>query len=271
MSDVAAAQHLACIRCGYDLRGLADGTACPECGLAVHRTTAAVVGGAALADLPPRWVATVARGATVVSIAYLLPLAWIPLNSMRLLDKPWYARLLVSLLILSVHAAGALLITVREPGRRAAVGERIAAWPLRVCSLAPILAGVLLAYMVLHGGARRAETTMVASQATLIACPALTMLRLQQLTRRLGRPRVAEYGAIAGCGLSGAAAAAVGFAVLSAWRAYREWAVMTTAGCAIAGAVFYLWCTWMLMMIARSLRAAAKQARAAWVEADRAR
>ena len=43
------------------------------------------------------------------------------------------------------------------------------------------------------------------------------------------------------------------------------------AGVTIAAVVFYLWATWTLLMIARSLRAAAREARAAWRDADASR
>ena len=48
----------------------------------------------------------------------------------------------------------------------------------------------------------------------------------------------------------------------------RNEGVMWIAGVTIAAVVFYLWATWMLLMIARSLRAAAREARAAWRDAD---
>jgi hypothetical protein len=264
---------LPCARCGYNLRGLAAAAACPECGLGVDRSTAGAE--AALAELPPAWVARVARGAALVASAYVLPVFIVPLNRTGFLDpeRVRYGRLLTLLALAAVHAAGAFLITLREPRWRDAFGDagpRFARRALRACALTPVVAVAAFWVSILRGVGWD-ETVVLAICAVTIVCPALTMLRLQQLTRRVGRPRVAEYGAIAGCGLSGAIAVSACVAAPAAWLSYPEWAVMTTAGCVIAAGVFYVWCTWMLLMIARALRAAAKQARAAWRAADRAR
>ena len=257
--------QLACIRCGYDLRGLSLDADCPECGLAVHRSAAAA-SGTGLADAPPPWVGTVAAGAIVAAAAYLAPFGMAALNAYNLLDRVWWARLVVLLLILLIHAVAAFLITVPEPGprRRGRVPDRVAAWALRLGSLGPMAALCLILYVTFRGRWGDYSPWILLLQAAMIPCPALMMLRLQRLARRVGRPRVAEHAAIAGCALSVAAAA---LAVMGASFS-RNQGVMWMAGVTIAAVVFYLWATWTLLMIARSLRAAAREARAAWRDAD---
>jgi hypothetical protein len=94
------------------------------------------------------------------------------------------------------------------------------------------------------------------------------MLRLQRLMRRVGRPRVAEHAAIAGVGLSALIAA---IAVLSWATSYRGNAPTYIAALAVAAMVFYFWCVGALFRVAYHLRAAAREARHAWREADASR
>src|SRR3954447_25278815 len=58
-----------CFRCGYDLRGLPPGGNCPECGLAVERSS---VEGDELWHAPPAWLAKLSWGARLVLLAPVL-------------------------------------------------------------------------------------------------------------------------------------------------------------------------------------------------------
>lgn len=59
------AQDLACVRCGYNLRGLAPEGRCPECGTPIGRS----VRGNLLQYSDPNWVERIARGMTWVVAA----------------------------------------------------------------------------------------------------------------------------------------------------------------------------------------------------------
>src|SRR5688572_28914076 len=57
-----------CIRCGYNLRGHDVAGRCPECGLKAHWSLRAPV---LLSQYPAGWVAAMARGVKLLSLAYL--------------------------------------------------------------------------------------------------------------------------------------------------------------------------------------------------------
>lgn len=61
-----------CINCGYDLSGLVEGGACPECGLPVERSMRAV----RLGDCPHSYVRLLQSGLTIVLVGLL---AWVGL------------------------------------------------------------------------------------------------------------------------------------------------------------------------------------------------
>jgi hypothetical protein len=261
------AADLPCLRCGYNLRGQPTDAPCPECGLAAHRS---LLAGAALADCPPRWVATVAAGAAVTAVAYLGPIVFtVAMNAETAIRQSWYAPSLVAMTFLTLHAAGAFLITRREPGRRGrAPWDRPAAWALRLLSLGPVVALPWFLYLVMGPwpGPSRHEVLLAWLNAALIPCPALALTRVNRLMVRVGRPRVAEHAAIAGCGLSVAIAAAVVIGLTT--HAYRgfPWIIVAIA----TGFACYFWSLWILFAAARELRAATRQARAAWRAADAA-
>jgi hypothetical protein len=57
-------EKILCIACGYDLRGLAEDGACPECGTSVARSRM----GDRLAGADPGWLKRIALGQTMVSV-----------------------------------------------------------------------------------------------------------------------------------------------------------------------------------------------------------
>src|SRR3954467_11897945 len=122
-----------CFRCGYDLRGLPPGGNCPECGLAVERSS---VEGDELWHAPPAWLAKLSWGARLVLLAPVLGFVYAAYGR-RYVNVPWVAGFsLAPLAFALMFAAGVWLVTARQPhvfqARR--WGWR---WALRFVSLAP--------------------------------------------------------------------------------------------------------------------------------------
>src|SRR5687767_5760229 len=62
-----------CMRCGYDLRGLSDETACPECGLLAQRSRLPTE---ELKHARPRWLWKLSVGIWLVLLAQMAGFAW---------------------------------------------------------------------------------------------------------------------------------------------------------------------------------------------------
>jgi hypothetical protein len=135
MSDAAdspadGASHVACVSCGYDLRGLdADGP-CPECGTPIARS----LRGDLLAFADPAWLTRIvrgqrwlARGMLIIILAivgfmaaflFVITAALIPWGEMVAVAFDWTVSLILPL-GLQVGAIaftiGAFLVTARDP------------------------------------------------------------------------------------------------------------------------------------------------------------
>jgi hypothetical protein len=197
-NSIPIVDDVACARCGYNLRGLSSNQPCPECGLATHRTMSA---GGQMTDAAPRWVATIAAGATLLFAAYSSPLLALGLIKTGIYQRYDFAGPVVLCVILLVHANGAWLITAAEPGPPAPrrPWRRAATVALRLFATVPVAAVVWFIYTTRKGGFV-GDAKLLMTLSVLLACPALTMTQLQYLTRRLGRPRVAEHAFLAGFG-----------------------------------------------------------------------
>src|SRR2546430_14287954 len=62
-----------CSRCGYDLRGIANDQACPECGLLAERSRRV---SDELHDTRPRWLRRIAWGVRLILLTILLCASW---------------------------------------------------------------------------------------------------------------------------------------------------------------------------------------------------
>ncbi|MCH8880727.1 MAG: serine/threonine protein kinase, partial [Planctomycetes bacterium] len=97
--DVARSpEHLLCIHCGYNLRGLATDGLCPECGTPIHRS----IHGDLLSGADPAWLTRVSRGVTLIYAAVVTCLASIVLLILLILGVRGPA-------VYTVEAVGAFL------------------------------------------------------------------------------------------------------------------------------------------------------------------
>jgi hypothetical protein len=62
-----------CYRCDYNLRGIANEQACPECGLLAERSRRV---SDELHQTRPRWLRSLSWGISLILLAFLMPLAW---------------------------------------------------------------------------------------------------------------------------------------------------------------------------------------------------
>ena len=128
MTDLAAVAAPACLRCGYDLRGLDPASHCPECGLSVSFTLNPP---AALCAAPPEWVRTLAIGAALFLLSFvLIPVApilfdvFLPYDRTAPFEPQLRHRHEVYAAVFSFHALATWVLTVSEPRRTPRAARR---------------------------------------------------------------------------------------------------------------------------------------------------
>lgn len=141
-ADEPIARDVACIHCGYNLRGLSPEGRCPECGRGVLQS----LRGDLLQFQHPAYVRRLAAGVGLVlwgllalgacALGVVAALAWSPAGTLGL------QALLYGLVILAgaLAVTGAWLVTAREPTRPASTRERALRWAVRVLTTAGLLA-----------------------------------------------------------------------------------------------------------------------------------
>jgi hypothetical protein len=183
--QISTDRGVACVRCGYDVRGLSEDGHCPECGHPVVES--AHVARLGRRDALPlhyadrRWLACTAAGLALLSAGMVVPYALWALAYFVLDVQD--TRGLIALADVPVTAAGALLVVLpRERRTRAAAGLS-----LRLTTLLSIAAtSLFLIRLHLMSGPRRgsALSLVVASWATLVAT-VLLFRHLSILARRM--------------------------------------------------------------------------------------
>ena len=248
LSDLTAAT---CIRCGYDLRGLAPDGRCPECGLPIARSA---VPGDELRHAPPHWLASLSWGARLVLAVPVLAF---------FVSRPLFPRLLsVSLEAgFALHAAfglafaaGVWLLT--RPQRR--FGPRHAAllWALRLVSLVP-LAETAVIYCIIAGSLRARYGLPGVVMLGFLPLPALLFLHLRGLARRVLDPRLAEHCVIVGTG------ATLSFAVLASGLFVRL-PITAELVAGVGAMLFVFWGLFLMLRFAIAFARARRESIAVW-------
>jgi hypothetical protein len=297
-----------CYRCGYDLRGIANDYACPECGLLAERSRRVTD---ELHQTRPRWLRSLSWGINLILLAVFAPLAgdfiadllwrfvvgpWLASTSLPGSSWLWYnwsqhASLLGFDLSAVLLLAGVILLTRREgypPADRADRKLRIA---LRLAATVPVLA-----MLVLHTNAdsgywffspygfylmSRDLFPNLVALAILFSTPLplLLFLRLRGLAGRARSAHLAEHCRIVGIGAS-ATTLYVALSMLTLynaptlglgtyWMGRSREALWIVDLLAVASCLFMLWYLYLLVRFAIAFRVAARNLRRTWTRDDR--
>ena len=224
-----------CLRCGYDLRGVADDQPCTECGLLAERSRRP---SEALVDAAPQWLLGISLGVVLILVAICLLFAWYfgeaplfqaitpapvfvrpPLTSGGYLKRspPMLLGLRLDFEIVGLVACdtaavllivGVLLISRREPS--APVDrDRAARGAMRAFSTLPLIAMSVVHYSSF--GTRLFRywvsdwTEYVVAGLFTLGCaplPPLLFAHLRRLANRVLHAQLAEHATIVGVGLS---------------------------------------------------------------------
>lgn len=230
MTVVPDQNAVCCLRCGYDLRVVGNDGTCPECGLS---KSASIGLREKLEECPPGWVRRVAIGTGALAVSAVLlaiPAAEGMLLNLPLIRSPWgyggtmalrniaansfwdFLRmggwvLLLFGIGLPLQGLGVWLVTGREPGKTQTQRTRAVAW--RVLTLLAIAGyefdlffGPSPMMWMWSGRDWWLSSGAVLARFAYVACPAIGLWYVRWLTVRMGRPKLAEYAAIVGAGLS---------------------------------------------------------------------
>ncbi|HEY7087090.1 MAG TPA: hypothetical protein VH518_03315 [Tepidisphaeraceae bacterium] len=298
-----------CLRCGYDLRGIANDQACPECGLLAERSRRITD---ELHETRPRWLQSLSFGVWLILLSILMIAGEIPVTllvrawvnqiymdyaqGLRKLPQNWQLELIDHIptywlvLAATVLFAGALLLTIREryePADRADHRRRIA---LRFACAVPLFSIVLalglsnLRSRVSYGWSQSHPLLWHAPIALLtfgtIPLPLLLFFQLRNLAVRARSAHLAEHCAIVGIG---SAAALVYFGIKIAlfewinrhdrgtyWTGRSSVAFTLELIFAVLAGLFLLWALYVLIRFAIAFHLAARQLKSKWRRDDRA-
>jgi hypothetical protein len=267
-----------CYRCGYDLRGIANDQACPECGLLAERSRHV---SDELHETRPKWLRSISMGVNLILLAFVLGLIGV------IWSYAWWSELIQ---LAGVYAAalvfcvGVLLLTKREGYAPADLQDRWLIRWLRLAALTPTIALALFtiaseeaAYYWRHNQWNEPESLLFSMAFYVITVgtsplPWLLFLRLRGLAKRARSAHLAEHCLIVGGGL---AATLLYIAVLgefgnAPWlNRYRNVTLFLMLVVCVAGALFILWSLYLLIRFAIAFARASRQIRHKWKRDDR--
>ncbi|MEM7228636.1 MAG: hypothetical protein AAF432_07455 [Planctomycetota bacterium] len=153
-STPVASEHLgiACVSCGYSLRGLDESDMCPECGTAVEKSLI----GNLLKHADPSWVRVLYRGITLIAYGPLVMVGSLSLvilsvilsvigniagvtgrNAFNMTERLSDVGMLGGMLMIAV---GGILITAQDPRDR----ERESVWSVRTVARWGMIAAIVI-------------------------------------------------------------------------------------------------------------------------------
>ena len=250
-----------CIRCGYDLRGHDVDGRCPECGLKAHWSLRAPI---LLSQYPAGWVAAMARGVKLLSLAYLILFVMLILSVGGALDG--HQVLLMSTMVVGgvLQAAGAWLLAGSsrhwsEP--RGTVNRFL----LRVMSLALIVGGAGALWVAFDYQVIVAKASFFAMLTSLLA-PIAAFVRIRTVARMISDADLLEHATAVGGGFLASVLACVALYVVIGFRgeATSTWITVALFGVVIAMLLFLLWGAFLMFCCIIDFSQAARIATADW-------
>jgi len=278
-----------CYRCGYDLRGIANDGACPECGLLAERSRRITD---ELHDTRPRWLRSLSRGIDLILLAIFAPIgeSFVAAIILRYRPPSWnpypdFTGVDLSAVLL---ALGVILLTRPEGYAPADKADRRLRTLMRIVAIVPIAALVLLQVQVhfLFSSGKFFlfdEGEMVAFSVLFFGIfaflPLLLFLRLRGLARRVRSAHLSEHCIIVGVGAFASTLyiAAVIVVVNNAdrWGLGTNWmsrspvSLIMMLAMSVASGLFLLWSLYLLVRFAIAFWIAAGKLRHKWTRDDR--
>jgi hypothetical protein len=301
LTPVAAADE--CYRCGYDLRGIDNDRACPECGLLAERSRRV---SDEFHNSRPAWLRSISQGVWLILLAIVGPIVWLfgmivvsNLVSQRITYDwnhrratpyvwDWLNNHIVDVLLLGFDVWGLLFmlgcwrLTKAEGYPPADATDRRRRWALRGVAFLPLLAcGVL--HLTPMNWTRSSALEVIIGWLPLILLtfasaplPLLLFAQLRSLANRARSAHLAEHCGIVGVGTS-FALIYVGGMVITAQFADRfgshwldrsnSWMLIMLLGCVLS-LLMILWSFYLLIRFAISFHKAARKLKREWKRDD---
>lgn len=281
-----------CYRCGYDLRGISDEQACPECGLLARRSRRE---SDELHNTRPRWLWSISWGVKLILLSLLFAVGWgiVAPQVFGFLTNWDYQVFLAGFGASAILFEYGIFLLTRREGYPPADAEdrRLRIW-LRVSGAAPALAIALLAifvelfwiYFSIFAPTPNWPNLFLWAAVFVgtlgdVPVPFLLFRVLRSLARRARSAHLAEHCTIVGIGMSAALVYAIGVILLGAhpewcglgpeWLERSESWLVLIAIAGVAAVLFPLWSAYLLIRFAIAFHIAARKLRGQWSRDDR--
>jgi hypothetical protein len=205
VTSLPAPSAIACVRCGYDLRGHDEKGRCPECGLSTYWSLNAP---ANLSQYPAWWVKTMARAVQMLAAAYgvvflvFLTAAadWLPH------DRSAEAFAFGILLIAAVLQMFGAWLLAKSSGHFSELKSYIARWTLRISPIGPVISCAAAVCMLEIYHHRNLETLAAVGWLGVLT-PIAAFARMTRVARLISEPVLAEHSKIVSWGFFASIAA----------------------------------------------------------------
>lgn len=266
-----------CVRCGYDLRLLPADAVCPECGLAVHRSTGERIHPD---DCSPQWVRRIAIGSLLVLISYLMGcgtgfFSYLP-ESVASTPRDTIIVLHIVLgwlgLTCLLHFVGNVMLSFEDRGRAETTFARLTRRGLWL-SIVPVFWIATTTWIVFtslnqwFNGTTAWFTVINYIPCTFLILPVLTFERLRRLALRLSLHTLANRIRVAALGLALSMACAA-LAMVMFYEGSRGWQMLFIAAALVAFGLFMILAIGLLFVITPRFFKSAAIAHQKWTAAD---